>query len=177
MMNSKLLTIVHIAIIATALTACGAAKSSIAADGKESNNEPVILLQATKQTTLPGRPEMQPTTDHRFVVVWKKQTSPTAIFWRGESGWLSCNTSIVTNYKKLDEDNPGMNDNYQTQVMKRSISSNDTLELYPVRMGKHPMPESIPADATNTIFFKTGDNDWHALKVEKIIERPEIAMP
>ncbi|MBW7914866.1 MAG: hypothetical protein H3C54_14455, partial [Taibaiella sp.] len=53
----------------------------------------------------------------------------------------------------------------------------DTLELYPITIGKHPIPAEIPKDKINIIYYKEVNGKWQALPVEKITKLPTIAMP
>ncbi|MCB0698793.1 MAG: hypothetical protein KDC11_03055, partial [Chitinophagaceae bacterium] len=170
-----------ITVFCIAFTACAQTKKTgVTAQGSKAKkvNDNVVLLQATKQKTLPGRPEMEPTTDYRFVIVWKSAEEPQGVFWRSaDGGWQVCNIYKVTKYTPFNEERPGMELNYESVDVEGRVNANDTLELYPITGGKHPMPEQIARDARNTIFYKTQNSDWKARKVEKITEKPDIVMP
>src|SRR5690606_22607495 len=130
-----------------------------------------VLLQATSQTTLPGRPETEPTTETRFVIVWKNKAEPTSFFWRGQQSWLPCDVNKVKNYKPLvvkDNDN-GIPEppNYETvNTGNISFKAGDTLELSPVTGGKHPIPAVAQNGGANIIYYQTLNSKWLALKVD-----------
>lgn len=174
-MNKNYNAIIIIAIATFMLNAC-ISTGSATTGGKEADMSP-LLLEATKQRTLPGRPEMEPTTDYNFVMVWRSTEKPTSFFWRGEDGWTSCSISEVHNYTPVNKKNPSSDKNYNTTVLSRDVHANDTLELYPVSGGKYPTPEAIPQEAQYTIYYKTETSGWQALRVNNIIERPDIVMP
>lgn len=185
-MRKNLNAILIAVVISTTLTACaqtkGGTKNSTSskkgATAKASDK--AILLEATSQTTLPGRPESSPTTKTRFVIVWKNNNTPKSIFWRGESGWIPCQMNMVKNYTPYNEGEADAHSrNYQTERLGSAVvSKNDTLELVPTAGGKFPIPDGVPSDATNTIFYNTTASDtWQALKVDNIVRRQDIVMP
>ncbi|HEY9177866.1 MAG TPA: hypothetical protein VIN07_09260 [Flavipsychrobacter sp.] len=144
------------------------------------NREPATLLQATSQKTLPGRPENEPTTDYRFVIVWNGDKEPASFFWRGENSWQACEVTRVKNFKPLVIKNNGIPQslNYENDDPGNiSYKKGDTLELYPITMGKHPMPDEISKEKNNVIYYKEVNGQWMALPVEKITKLPTIAMP
>ncbi|MCB0696191.1 MAG: hypothetical protein KDC07_02435 [Chitinophagaceae bacterium] len=183
MIRQNTFTVAILAILFMALTACAQSKKSTAAKtSRHITSDKPLLLQATEQTTLPGRPEMEPTTDNRFVIVWKSKDAPASFFWRGQQSWLPCNVNKVTGYKPLVVKDNG--DGIPTPLNYVTVSTNnqnfatgDTLELYPVTGGKHPIPAEIPQDKNNVIYYKTVNSNWLALPVDSITVLPSIAMP
>ena len=172
------------AVVCTALTACAQTKNSAKNNSRKSSvkTDKPVLLQATEQTTLPGRPETEPTTDTRFVIVWKSKDAPASFFWRGNQSWMPCDVTKVKNYKPLvvsNNDN-GMPEplNYEgVNTGNQDFKTGDTLELYPVSGGKHPIPAEVPTEKNNVIYYKTVNSKWLALPVDSITELPSIAMP
>lgn len=173
------MTILNIVVVIITLSACGASKGNASAkDSGEKTPESAILLQATKQTTLPGRPEIPPTTEYNFVIVWESTETPSEIFWRGESDWISCSAVKVSNYSKMDTQNPSMEKNYTIGEEVTKFSKNDTLEITPLTPSINEIPESIPKHMdNNTLYFKLNDNKWHTIEVKNVIEMPDIIMP
>ncbi len=184
MTKQNITTFFMLAIVCVALTACAQTKKSTSDNTRKNtatNGKPV-LLQATQQTTLPGRPETEPTTDNRFVIVWKSKDAPASFFWRGNQSWLPCDVTKITNYKPLviSENDNGMPTplNYAgVNTGAQDFKAGDTLELYPVMGGKHPIPDGIPQEKNNVIYYKTINSTWLALPVDSITVLPSIAMP
>lgn len=139
-----------------------------------------ILLQATSQTTYPGREESPIIKEERFVLVWKDKAEPVAFFWHGDQSWQACNINKVKNFRALvvkDNGIPSPLNYVSTDPGNVAYKTGDTLELYPITGGKHPMPAEIPKDKKNIIYYKTANSAWLALPVEKITKLPTIAMP
>lgn len=184
MIKQNILTIAVLATICVALTACAQTKKTKTTNARKTTvtNDKPVLLQATRQTTLPGRPETEPTTDTRFVIVWKSKDEPSSFFWRGEQSWLPCDVNKVKNYKTLvvKENANGIPTgmNYEgVNTGNQSFKMGDTLELYPVMGGKHPIPAEIPEAKNNIIYYKSVNSKWLALPVDSITVLPSIAMP
>lgn len=189
-MRFNLLTIALAVITSVTLTACAQSKkgtksetSSVTherkAPAKQEDNKPV-LLQATTQKTLPGRPESKPTTERLFVVVWKDNAEPGGFFWKGTDSWLPCNINSIKNYKPLvvKDDGRPFSINYERDFEDKTYAAGDTLELYPGTGGKHPIPEEVPLDKNNIIYYKTANSKkWMPLPVDTVIKLPSIAMP
>lgn len=180
----KLITICIVTISCVALTACGQSKKSTNKGNtskatKGYTDKKPTLLQATTQKTLPGRPESEPHTERNFVIVWNSSEEPQGFFWRGNGTWEPCNINSVKNYKPLvvKDDGRPFDMNYDRDFDDRNYAKGDTLELYVTTGDKHPVPAEVPADATNTLFYKKADNKWHALPVNNITKLPTIAMP
>lgn len=188
-MNNRFLTIVIVTVTSIALTACAQSKKSTASatakvaktskgtDAKKSNRP--ILLQATKQKTLPGRPESKPTTETLFVIVWQDDAEPGGFFWKGQENLDPCYINKVNNYRPLVVKDNGMPFmmNYQIDRKDKNFSKGDTLQLSPMAAGKTRVPAEIPSDAKYTIYYKTAGSKWQALPVDSIINLPPIAMP
>ena len=58
-----------------AMSACAQTKKSTA---KKKITDKLVLLQATRQKTNPGREEGEPLVEYRFVVIWKSAKEPAA---------------------------------------------------------------------------------------------------
>ncbi|MEZ5016767.1 MAG: hypothetical protein R2800_06930 [Flavipsychrobacter sp.] len=178
-MNTKVKVLAIVATMAFVVSSCAQQKKGIAIGNGERNKNYASLLIATEQTTLPGRPEMQPTTTQKLLVIWKSKTPPTQFFWRGNSGWLPCDVSKVSNYdikKLVDEKNVFATGYTAEQVSLENVKMNDTLELTPTLGGKYPIPESVADNVKNTIFYKAEKTNWLTIPVEKFVERPDIIM-
>lgn len=165
-----------IAFSACAQTKKSSAKKKITAK----QTDKLVLLQATRQKTNPGREEGEPLVEYRFVVVWKSTKEPAAFYWKGEQSWQSCDITRIKHFKPLVINDNGMPQdiNYENNDPGNiTYQKGDTLELYPVITGKHPIPAEIPKDKINIIYYKEVNGKWQALPVEKITKLPTIAMP
>ena len=136
------------------------------------------VVEAYTQRTRPGRPESAPPpTGTHFIIVWEYAKYPETFFWRGEGGWLSCNMLKAHKITNRPHNMPRGID-YRTEfVTGDKIHKGDTLQLSPVTGGKFPIPDEIPKDAKNTLFFKTGGSGWLSFPVENITKKPDIIMP
>lgn len=136
------------------------------------------LVEAYTQRTRPGRPESAPPpTGTHFIIVWEYAKYPETFFWRGEGGWLSCNMLKAHKITNKSRNMPKGID-YRTEfVTGDQVHKGDTLQLTPVTGGKFPIPDEIPKDAKNTLFFKTGGSGWLSFLVENITKKPDILMP
>lgn len=165
------LAVIFLSGFLTTLAACAQSKKT-----KKHTPKPV-LLQSTMQKTLPGRPEMEPTEELRFVIVWKTTDEPSAFFWRGAGTWQSCEVTKISKFKKLVVNaNSPMALNYSPS-RDQQFKKGDTLELYVMAAGKYPIPVEIPANKDSIIYYKTTKSKWLPIPVKNIIELPEIAMP
>ncbi len=177
-MINKLITIPVIVVLVMTLSACAQTKKG--AGSKSRKNIKPELIQATKQTTMPGRPETPPTTNYKFLVAWKGTETPLSFFWYHENTWQPCNISTIKNYTVLNVDKKSQKHkpNYQIDVNSPDkISANDTLQLYPNAGGKHPIPEVLKAPVQNTLYYKTTTGKWMAIPVSTITDLPPIIMP
>ena len=169
----------------TALTVCVSAcaqtkKGTTKANATATPGEKAILQQTTSQRTNPGRQETEPTVEYRFVIVWNSKKEPAKFFWRGENSWQVCNITKVKNFSVLKVKDNGVPQpmNYENNDPGNiTYQYGDTLELYPAAMGKHPVPNEIPKDKKNIIYYKETGGEWMALPVEKITKLPTISMP
>lgn len=163
-------------IYLTTMSACAQTKKTAAVQVGTSYAK---LIECAEQTTLPGRPEMEPTTTKRIVMVWKNTNKPETFFWRGEDGWTECTISKVSKNKTNTKPKYQFGENWYTttDISPDKIKKGDTLELIPVYGGKTPAPEMIKPEMTNRIFFKTNSKTWLYVSVKSCIKRPDIAMP
>lgn len=134
----------------------------------------VHLINAYKQRTLPGVRGAQPIEQYHFLIVWKNNEQPGAIFWRGANGWMSCN--IQKAHFENKKDNPNKLPYTASQFMNGDAHKGDTLALTPLK-GKFVIPAEIPMQTTNTLFFKTAKGKWLSLPVANIKNLPDIVMP
>lgn len=178
-MNTKLKVLAIVGAMAFVVSSCAQQKKGIVKEDSQMRGAYASLLVATEQTTLPGRPEMQPTTTQKFIVIWNSKTPPTEFFWRGESGWLPCHVLKVSNYsaqKLLDEKNVFATGYATKEISLENVAKNDTLELTPTKGGKYPIPEVVVDSVKNTIYYKAEKTNWLTIPVEKFTERPDIIM-
>ncbi len=160
------------------ITACGSTKKiSKASISSDNSNTYAYLLNAYKQTTLPGRPAPGegPTTEYKFIVVWTSNTQPETFFWKNDDIWAPCRVSKVSNYRP-NNNKDLYNDTYTAEEISLfKIAQNDTLELIPVFGSKSPIPDDLP-QTIKAIFYKATKTDWLTLPVKKIEEMPDIIM-
>lgn len=118
------------------------------------------LIEAYKTTTKPATPKGPKPTGEHFIIKWTADTYPATFYWRGQSGFMMCNISKA--HKKGKK--------YVTETVPfDAIHKGDTLEILPIVGGKVQIPEEIPQDATNTLFYRTNGNSiWMQFAVQKI---------
>jgi hypothetical protein len=119
------------------------------------------VLQATKTQTT----DKHGNNNYVLLLLWKKDEQPEAFFWRGESGWFTCD--VAKAHKNLKPE-PG--DSWYTteDIGAGGIKKGDTLEIIPLPGGKFEIPAEIPATAKNTLFLKTEKSGWLSLPVNNI---------
>jgi hypothetical protein len=136
------------------------------------------LIECTEQTTMPGRPEMEPTTHKRMLIVWKSKTPPHQIFWRGQDGWTDC---IIAKARKNNNKQPkyefGENWYDTEEILPEKVKRGDTLELTLMYGGKNTIPDEVTPAMKNRIFLKTEKSQWMFLPVNMCRKLPSIAMP
>lgn len=171
---NKFFAVVMAAICVTYTACAQTKKSSIPKQGTTYAK----LIECSEQTTLPGRPEMEPTTAKRILIVWKSSTPPHQIFWRGADGWTDCVVAIA---RKNSNKHPKYEFGetwYDTQeTTPDKVKKGDTLELTPMYGGKNTIPTEVTAAMKNRVFFKTEKSQWMFLPVNTCKKRPDIAMP
>ena len=135
----------------------------------------IKMQEAYTQTTMPGRPEGQPTTETHFVLVWNDNTPPETFYWRAAPGtWMSCRVAKAT--KLAHENEAGIE--YTTEDVKLStIKKGYLLDIMPLQGGKQTVPAGIDRNTTNTLFFKTKKTNWLTFPVKEIKRKRDIAMP
>jgi len=144
---------------------------------KEKNKTYFKLIEAFTQRTVPGRKEAPPMANIHFIIRWEGTKYPETFFWRGASGWLSC--SILKAHKVVNRPNnmPTGIDYSIEFVTGDRIHKGDTLELTPVTGGKFPIPDEIPKDAKNTLYYKTGGSGWLPFRVQNITKKTDLIAP
>ena len=145
--------------------------------GTKKNRSHFKLVEAYSQRTLPGRQHgAPPVTGLHFLIIWQDTKSPETFFWRGESGWLSCQISKAHKPAGSSKNTPqGME--YITETLTGGVHKGDTLMLSPVTGGKFPIPAEIPAEPKNTLFYKITGSGWLAFPVNNISKKHDISMP
>lgn len=177
-MKNRIIVIPIAIAFIMALSAC--AQTQKGAAKKQRNNSKAVLLQATEQTTLPGRPETPPQTDYKFVVAWKGQEAPLGFFWYHKNNWQSLGIRTVKNYTKLNVDKQNLKHKVNYEIASNSpdnVSANDTLLLFPNGMSKSPIPEEVQPVKEKTVYYKTSDGKWMTLPINEITKLPSIVMP
>ncbi|MBS1771673.1 MAG: hypothetical protein JST82_02345 [Bacteroidetes bacterium] len=154
---------------------------SVAANGQtkafRDGTSMLKVIDATEQHILPGRPESETEIVQHVIVVWKSKYAPGGFFWRGSDGFTACNFYKIKTNKDAGP-GPSKGDNWYTAIDKLpvTIKKGDTLEITPVYGTKTSMPKNLPANITNTVFFKTTGTSWYYAPV-KFRRLKDIAMP
>ena len=161
----------YLVAICMLFTYCAPAKT------KKKHKVYLKLVEAYTQRTVPGIPGPPPPTGTHLIVIWEASTAPETFFWRGDGGWLGCNMVKAHKSAKKAGGHARGADYYTESVMPEQVHKGDTLELSPVTGGKFPIPAEIPADAKNTLFFKTGGSTWLSVPVTTITKKADIVTP
>lgn len=134
------------------------------------------LVKSVSQRTLRGVRGMEPVMQYHFITVWKNDDVPLCFFWRAANGWASC---LISKAHKLPGKHTAADVFPYTaeRISTENIQKGDTLELTPITGGKFPIPADIPANAHNTLYFKTANTGWLSLPVKKISRQPDVIMP
>jgi hypothetical protein len=137
------------------------------------------LIEATKQTFLPGTRNGTPTEKQAILLVWKSKQAPETFFWRNDGGWAACSIQKAHRSKNKSPKYEFGETWYETSEIKSlsKIKRGDTLELIPIYGGKYPVPAEITDDLQNRVFFYTAKTGWLFLQIKSFIERPKVAMP
>ncbi len=146
---------ITMAVLLLSMAAWGAPVKKKAADVK--------LLAAYSQQILPGIPGGTAETAYHFVAVWQNAKMPESFFWRGENGWLTCETLKAT-AKGVKKTAGAMQ--YTTKELTGDIKKWDTLMLNPIKGGKFPVPAAISPAVKNTLYYKTNGSKWIAVPVK-----------
>jgi len=180
-MSRNVLMVCFVMVTSICMNACAQTKKSATGHKAVARQDAKpVLLQATSQTIHAGREESGSTTEHRFVIVWKSMNEPSGFFWKGEQAWQVCNITRVKNFRPLPADKTELQEdlNYESNDPGNiTYKAGDTLELYPITSGKHPIPDEIPEDKSNIIYYKEVNGKWMALPVTKITKLPSMTMP
>lgn len=135
----------------------------------------LTLLESYSQQTISGRRVgARPTSTH-FIIVWKGSRFPEFFFWRGDGGFAAC--TIMRAHKVIAKPRnfPKRIDYTIEEISTKDIHKGDTLELTPGINGQ--LPVEIPQRSINTLFFKTGSNNWLSFPVKNIAKKHAITMP
>ena len=163
------------------LSACMMSSTAFAQKTKKKASTPkqeLILVEAFKQRTLPGRPESAPVTSTYIYVRWNGKEAPATFFWKSEDGWMSCNMSFAHKIARKKENKFVPDKDYTTQdITSRDIHKGDTLELVPVHGGKFAIPKVVDMNANNVLYYKTEKGDWKPFAIKNIKTKQDIVMP
>jgi len=146
--------------------------------GLKNGSKYIKMIAGYAQGVLPGAPGMKPRREYKFILVWESKETPATFYWRGDNGLMDCRMLIVHGYKQAKEGQRMEDGEYITENITNSpLKKGDTLEITPVAGGKFPIPQEIPADAKNTLFFKTVKSTWLSFAVKSIQTKPDVVMP
>ncbi len=123
------------------------------------------LLAAYSQQIQPGIPGGTEETEYHFVIVWQGAKMPESFFWRGENGWLTCETLKAT-AKGVKKAAGEMH--YTTKDLTGEIKKGDTLMLNPIKGGKFPVPSAISPKTKNTLYYKNSGSKWIPVPVKSM---------
>ena len=144
--------------------ACNATKSTTAGGDntstQKSKNRTPELLMATSQTEQTNMRETPPI--RRFLIVWNDEAQPKSFFWNGENTWEVCSIFRAKNYDpKTKTYSSFMDTNLQ-------ISKGDTLELVAISGAKNAVPDEIPTDKSNILYYQQSNGVWKGIPVADI---------
>lgn len=151
---------------------------AIAGGKKKAKKANFTLVEAYRQKISGGAgPALTPTGEH-FILAWKAEAYPATFFWRGEKGFMMCSIKKAHKIgsKEAKKFPPGMA--YRIEdVSGDAIHKGDTVEVMPVANGKIRIPDEIPQNAKNTLFYKvSGSDKWMLYPVTKIGKKPNLVM-
>ena len=137
------------------------------------------LIEASKQTFLPGVRNGTPTEKQAIIIIWKCRQAPETFYWRGDGDWAPCSVQKVHRGKNKSPKYEFGETWYSTSEIKSlsKIKRGDTLELTPLYGGKYSIPAEITDDMQKRVFFYTSKTGWLYLPVQSFIQRPQVAMP
>jgi hypothetical protein len=155
---------------------CIAATAEATTKGKKKSKADFRLIEAYSQRTIPGIPGATPKTAYHFIIVWENKNYPETFFWRGDNGWVTCNIVKAHKVKAKSKNVPKGMDYTIENVSGDAIHKGDTVQLTPTPGGKFPVPAEIPADAKNTLYYKTGGSGWLSFPVKNISKKPDVTL-
>ena len=135
------------------------------------------LLEAYVQKTLPGIQGPSPQATVHFLLIWEGKKHPDSFFWRGENGWVPCNTIRAHKIINRSSHIPEGIDYTMERVLPANIEKGDTLLLTPVAAGKLSAPAEVADSIKNTLYFRTAGKQWKSYPIKNIGRKPDIAMP
>jgi hypothetical protein len=134
------------------------------------------FLEGNVRRFLPGRPESEPVTEHRFLVRWMARSGPQSFFWKQGNTWQDCRISRARRMKYSNKD--ASSRWYDTEdITPEKVRRGDTLEIFPMAGGKFAIPAKVPRSVKNALVFRTGKNKWQYLPVTRIKTLPDVTMP
>ncbi len=161
------------------LTLCLAISFTVVAKKKSKKKAKanMVLVEAYTQRTVPGIPGAKPQTSTHIIAVWEGAKYPETMFWQGDGGLMGCNVALAHKIINRQYIRATYLDYEKTAISPDKIKKGDTLQIDPYPGGKFPIPTEIPADAKNTLFFKTGGSGWLSLHIDTISKHHDIVMP
>lgn len=151
-------------------TSCSFAQKKTVSSQK---TPPAILLDAVSQTTYPGVQGAEPTTNYEFSLIWRKQQTPIAIFWRNGDAWTTTQIFKVTRKNRAADQ-----DAIQTEINPSELKMGDSIIIFPLYGGKYKMPTEVETSKNKTaLFFQMNKTNWTNIAIKKFTKRPDILMP
>ena len=159
-------------VMAVSTPACAQTKKSISASGS------VEVLEATRQTTNPGRREMEPFTIYRFRIIWKSKSTPTSFFWKPDAtAWMETHIAKPIKIPGLA---PGDVMVIERNITAKEVHYGDTVILTTRRHAhdEEPMPAQVKGMPASGLFYQTSaaPSNWQrtAITIRKL---PDMNMP
>ena len=141
----------------------------------------ITLLEAYSQRTVPGvRRATPPPTAFHFIIIWEGLQYPEYFYWRADTGLAPC---IIARARKVVNkprfNLAGTSDYYTEAVKKDAIKKGDTLDIIMMKGIKMRRADSLQVadDIKNTLFFKTGGNEWRSFHIDSVVKKRDILMP
>jgi len=150
---------------------------SVITDAQNATKKPkpyFTLLEAYTQRIIPGIAGRPIETNTHFILVWKGDHYPETCCWNGDDGWQACTVVLARKITKQMYNVPQGVDYLTANINPAAIRKGDTLELTTISKHKLPVPPEIPAEAKNTLFFKTGGSGWLSYPVKNIGRKLDI---
>jgi len=160
------------AILAVSTPACAQPKKAASGSGN------LQVLEATRQTTISGRPGMEPFTIYRLRVIWKNNAAPTPFFWRPDAkSWME--THIAKPIKR-----PGLAPGdfmvIERNMTAKDVRYGDTLILTTRRHAhdEEPMPSEVKKMPAGSLYYQTAASagKWQYAPIT-IRQMPDIKTP
>lgn len=139
------------------------------------NTSKTRFLDATVQTSVPGRQESAPTTSWKLLLIWGEIRPPQRFAWQPRTGAaLNCAVQKIHHYTQ------GSGQQLEaygtTPISLNEIRRGDTLELIPVPASKSSLT-GVRHPAAETLYYQTTVNKaWRSLR-PSLRRLKDIIMP